>query len=133
MLSVSATDEVRLTVDVPSPEWMQLELLEVFSHAPGREATNGQSNGTWPDERASQPPSDDSRQLRNGRCHRHGVPPKDPSARAGGDETHRKAGVVHRRVSSQGSAPLHAKLQSVARTVPVLGEAAWVDGCGASS
>ncbi len=50
-LSVSANDAVRLTVDVQGPEWMQLDRLEVFSHAPGREATNGQSNGTWPDAR----------------------------------------------------------------------------------
>jgi hypothetical protein len=51
-LSVSANDAVELTVDVQGPEWMVVDRVEVYSHTTGREATNGDTNSTWPDARA---------------------------------------------------------------------------------
>ncbi|MBX7114446.1 MAG: hypothetical protein K1X64_08960 [Myxococcaceae bacterium] len=44
-------DTVQLTVDVQAPFWMTFDLLEVHTHASGREATNGNANGSWPADR----------------------------------------------------------------------------------
>jgi hypothetical protein len=56
-VSVSAGESLELTLDVQGPEWMQLDRAELYSHAPGREAVNGESNNTWPEGRmlASRP------------------------------------------------------------------------------
>jgi hypothetical protein len=51
-LPVAANDAVELTIDVQGPEWMVINQLEVFSHATGREALNGDTNSSWPDARA---------------------------------------------------------------------------------
>jgi hypothetical protein len=50
-LSVAANDAVELTVDVQGPEWMQVDRVEVYSHASGREAVDGKTNNTWPEGR----------------------------------------------------------------------------------
>ncbi len=55
-LSINAAggERVELTVDVQAPEWMTFDLIEVFTHASGREALNGQSNTEWPASRVHQ-------------------------------------------------------------------------------
>ena len=53
-LSVSAGDSIELTVDVQGLEWMQINRVEIYSHAPGREAVNGVGNDTWPEGRILQ-------------------------------------------------------------------------------
>lgn len=53
-LSVTRGDKVRFTVDVQGLEWMQLDRVELYSHAPGREAVNGVENATWPEGRILQ-------------------------------------------------------------------------------
>lgn len=53
-LSVSSGDTVRFTVDVQGLEWMQLDRVELYSHAPGREAFDGVSNSAWPEGRILQ-------------------------------------------------------------------------------
>jgi hypothetical protein len=53
-ISVGAGEKLRLSVDVQAPEWMQFDAIEVYTHTTGREATNGQSNSTWPDSRILQ-------------------------------------------------------------------------------
>ncbi len=50
-LSVAANEDLEVTVDVQGLEWMQLDRVELYSHAPGREAENGESNATWPEGR----------------------------------------------------------------------------------
>jgi hypothetical protein len=47
-------EKLQLTVDVQAPEWMQFDSIEIYTHANGREATNGEANGTWPDSRILQ-------------------------------------------------------------------------------
>ncbi len=47
-LSVAAGGTVRISVDVQAPEWMTFDVLELYTHAPGREALDGQENATWP-------------------------------------------------------------------------------------
>ncbi len=53
-LSITAGDRVELTVDVQGEEWMQVDRVEIYSHAPGREALNGVPNGEWPEGRILQ-------------------------------------------------------------------------------
>lgn len=53
-LSVSAGERVQLSVDVQAPEWMQFDRIELYTHAAGREAKAGESNGTWPATRIAQ-------------------------------------------------------------------------------
>lgn len=53
-LSIAANDRVELTVDVQGLEWMQLNRVELYSHAPGRDSVNGVGNDTWPDGRILQ-------------------------------------------------------------------------------
>lgn len=53
-LSVAANDRVELTLDVQGLEWMQIDRVEIYSHAPGREAVDGVSNETWPEGRILQ-------------------------------------------------------------------------------
>lgn len=53
-LSVTAGEMIELTVDVTGPEWMEIDRVEIYSHAPGREAFNGESNGSWPEGRILQ-------------------------------------------------------------------------------
>ena len=53
-LSVSANDKIELTVDVQGLEWMQINRVEIYSHAPGRDAVNGASNSEWPEGRILQ-------------------------------------------------------------------------------
>ncbi|MBL9038638.1 MAG: CehA/McbA family metallohydrolase [Archangium sp.] len=50
-LSVPAGATVQLTVDIQAPEWMQFDQLELYTHAPGREAVNGEANTDWPESR----------------------------------------------------------------------------------
>ncbi|MGQ0504556.1 MAG: CehA/McbA family metallohydrolase, partial [Myxococcaceae bacterium] len=50
-LSVAAGTKVRITVDVQAPEWMTFDVLELYTHAPGREALNGAENSEWPPSR----------------------------------------------------------------------------------
>ena len=50
-VSVAANDAVELTVDVQGPEWLHVDRVEVYSHAAGREATDGKSNSSWPEGR----------------------------------------------------------------------------------
>jgi len=52
-LSVSPTsgETVRITVDVQAPEWMQFTQVELYTHAPGREAYDGVANNDWPTSR----------------------------------------------------------------------------------
>ena len=53
-LSVAANDRVRLTVDVQGLEWMVINRVELYSHAPGRESVNGAANEDWPEGRILQ-------------------------------------------------------------------------------
>jgi hypothetical protein len=62
-LSVDPTagEKVQLVVDVQAPEWLTFDTIEVYTHALGREATNGVSNDTWPSGRVlstAMPPLD---------------------------------------------------------------------------
>lgn len=50
-VSPSAGETVELTVDVQAPEWVRFDTIEVYTHAAGREAVDGQPNDTWPPER----------------------------------------------------------------------------------
>ncbi|MBL8951165.1 MAG: PHP domain-containing protein [Myxococcaceae bacterium] len=47
-ISPTANEKVELTVDVQAPEWMTFDRVEVYTHAAGREASNGASNDTPP-------------------------------------------------------------------------------------
>lgn len=53
-LSVPAGQTMRLTVDVQGQEWMQIDRIELYSHAPGREAFDGEPNKEWPEGRILQ-------------------------------------------------------------------------------
>ncbi len=50
-VSVPSGGEIDLTVDVQGPEWMAIDRVEIYTHTTGREATNGDSNDSWPDDR----------------------------------------------------------------------------------
>ena len=50
-LKVGATDAVLLTVEVQAQEHAEIDRVEIYSHAPGREALNGASNADWPEGR----------------------------------------------------------------------------------
>lgn len=50
-LSPAAGEGLELTVDVQGPDYLTFDRVELYSHAPGREAVNGESNSTWPDGR----------------------------------------------------------------------------------
>lgn len=43
----ASSEQVELTIDVQLPEWMRFDRLEVFTHADGREALNGEGNSQW--------------------------------------------------------------------------------------
>ncbi|MBL8952937.1 MAG: CehA/McbA family metallohydrolase [Myxococcaceae bacterium] len=53
-LSVASGEAIELTVDVTGLEWMQIDRVEIYSHAAGREAFDGESNGAWPEGRILQ-------------------------------------------------------------------------------
>jgi hypothetical protein len=53
-VSVASGGEVDITVDIQGPDWMQLDRVELYSYAAGREATNGDTNSDWPDARILQ-------------------------------------------------------------------------------
>lgn len=53
-LSVAAGDKIELTVDVQGLEWMEINRIEIYSHAMGREALAGASNSEWPEGRILQ-------------------------------------------------------------------------------
>ncbi|MCA3015045.1 MAG: CehA/McbA family metallohydrolase, partial [Myxococcaceae bacterium] len=53
-LSVPPNTPIELVVDVQAPEWMQFDALELYTHAPGREAAPGRANGDWPEARTLQ-------------------------------------------------------------------------------
>lgn len=53
-LSAANGEKVRFTIDVQGLEWMQLDRVELYSHAPGREAVNGIENDQWPEGRILQ-------------------------------------------------------------------------------
>ncbi len=53
-LSVAAGEQIELTVDVTGLDWMQIDRVEIYSHASGREAFNGESNSAWPESRILQ-------------------------------------------------------------------------------
>jgi hypothetical protein len=50
-LSVEPGQKLELVADVQAPDWVQFDRIEVYTHTTGREATNGESNGEWPDSR----------------------------------------------------------------------------------
>lgn len=50
-LSVAAGEKLELVADVQAPDWVQFDRIEVYTHTTGREATNGDSNGDWPEAR----------------------------------------------------------------------------------
>ncbi|MHB8875070.1 MAG: CehA/McbA family metallohydrolase [Myxococcaceae bacterium] len=50
-ISPAASEGIELTVDVTAPDWVQFDRVELYSHAPGREAVNGESNSGWPEGR----------------------------------------------------------------------------------
>lgn len=50
-ISVGAGESLELSVDVQAAEAVDFDRVELYSHAPGREAQDGESNGTWPDGR----------------------------------------------------------------------------------
>ncbi len=50
----AAQETVLLTVDVQAPTWMTFDTIEVYTHASGREATNGVANSDWPANRIYQ-------------------------------------------------------------------------------
>jgi hypothetical protein len=47
-VSVPAGGELELKVDVQGPEWMRVDRIELYSHAPGREALAGAQNDAAP-------------------------------------------------------------------------------------
>jgi hypothetical protein len=53
-LSVTSGDRVELTVDVQGLEWMAINRVEIYSHAPGRESVDGTGNDMWPEGRILQ-------------------------------------------------------------------------------
>jgi hypothetical protein len=53
-VKLGAGETIALTVDVQAPEWMQFDAIELYTHAPGREASAGMANDTWPDTRIAQ-------------------------------------------------------------------------------
>lgn len=53
-ISGAGGEGVQLSVDVQGPEWMLLDRLELYTFAPGREATNGDGNDTWPESRIAE-------------------------------------------------------------------------------
>lgn len=53
-LSITAGDRVDFTVDVQGLEWMAINRIELYSHAPGREALDGAENSEWPEGRILQ-------------------------------------------------------------------------------
>ncbi|MBI3185500.1 MAG: CehA/McbA family metallohydrolase [Myxococcales bacterium] len=53
-ISPASGEAVELEVEVQAPEWFAFDLLELYSHAEGREATLGSANGSWPDSRILQ-------------------------------------------------------------------------------
>jgi hypothetical protein len=50
-ISAAANEGIEITVDVTTQEWVQFDRIELYSHAPGREAVNGESNTSWPEGR----------------------------------------------------------------------------------
>ncbi len=50
-LSVPSGSTVDLIVEVQAPEWMTFDVVEVYTHAAGREATMGDANESWPTSR----------------------------------------------------------------------------------
>lgn len=53
-LSVPSGTPLELTVTVQAPEWMQFDAIELYTHAAGRESSNGVSNASWPEARILQ-------------------------------------------------------------------------------
>lgn len=47
----AAGEQVELTIDVQSPEWLTFDTIEVYTHTTGREAFDGVANTTWPEGR----------------------------------------------------------------------------------
>ena len=47
-VSVGTGESLAISVDVQAPEWMSFDALDLLTHAPGREATDGVANETWP-------------------------------------------------------------------------------------
>jgi hypothetical protein len=53
-LKVGTGESVQLTIDVQAQEQAQIDRVEIYSHAPGREAYMGMGNSDWPDGRVLQ-------------------------------------------------------------------------------
>ncbi|MGV3623530.1 MAG: CehA/McbA family metallohydrolase, partial [Archangium sp.] len=53
-ISAANGEKIRFTVDVQGLEWMQIDRVELYSHAPGREAAAGVENSEWPEGRILQ-------------------------------------------------------------------------------
>ncbi len=53
-VNVAGGEKVELTVDVQSPSWLTFDSIQIYTHTPGREALNGDSNTDWPDTRVLQ-------------------------------------------------------------------------------
>ena len=47
-VSLQSGESMELTVDVQAPEWMKFSSIELYTHADGREALNGEPNGNAP-------------------------------------------------------------------------------------
>lgn len=63
LVKLGAGETLELTVDVQAPEWMTFDAIELYTHATGRETTNGVSNGAWPEARIFQRKTFDPRAL----------------------------------------------------------------------
>jgi hypothetical protein len=50
-VSVGAGESLAIDVDMQAPEWATFDRVELYSHAPGREAVGGEPNKTWPEGR----------------------------------------------------------------------------------
>lgn len=53
-VDVAAGEKLELVADVQAPEWVQFDRVELYTHATGREAVNGEPNGSWPESRVLQ-------------------------------------------------------------------------------
>lgn len=53
-VNAAAGEKLELTVDVQAPEWLTFDAIEIYTHAAGREALNGEENAEWPTSRIHQ-------------------------------------------------------------------------------
>jgi hypothetical protein len=53
-VNAAAGEKLRITARVQAPEWMQFDRIELYTHATGREAWEGEANTAWPTGRIHQ-------------------------------------------------------------------------------